>query len=282
MPPVVVFSSGPAGDDHDTGWGHPERADRLRAVEVGVAALERDGVVERRVGRPATRTELLMVHSPDYLDGMQAFVAAGGGEVDPDTRASAGSWAAALLAAGSGLEAVAALGAGDAEAAFVAVRPPGHHATRDRAMGFCLLNNVAVTAAALAGRGQRVLIVDWDVHHGNGTQDIFWDDSQVMYVSTHQWPLYPGTGRPDDVGGAEARGLTLNVPLPTSATGDVPRIALEDLVAPEVERFAPDWILISSGFDAHRADPLGGLEWSSGDFAALATTVISWAPDRAG
>jgi acetoin utilization deacetylase AcuC-like enzyme len=145
-------------------------------------------------------------------------------------------------------------------------------------MGFCLINNVAVTAAALADRGERVLIVDWDVHHGNGTQDIFWDDPRVMYVSTHEWPLYPGTGRAEEVGGPRAPGLTVNIPLPPGGTGDVARAALDEVVAPEVERFQPGWVLISAGFDAHRRDPLAGLEWSSGDFADLATVVGSWAP----
>ncbi len=278
MQAVIVISSGPAGEAHDTGWGHPERAERLRAVERGVRTIERDGAVERRPGRAATRAELLRVHEAGYIDRIAEFIATGGGAVDADTRVSSGSWDAALLAAGSGLEAADRLQAGEAEAAFVAVRPPGHHATPDQAMGFCLVTNVAVTAAALADRGERVLIVDWDVHHGNGTQDIFWDDPRVMYVSTHEWPLYPGTGRAEDTGGPHAVGSTVNVPLPPGATGDVARAALDELVAPAVERFAPGWVLISAGFDAHRKDPLAGLEWSSGDYADLTTTVAGWAP----
>jgi acetoin utilization deacetylase AcuC-like enzyme len=281
MRPAIVISSGPGGEGHDTGPGHPERAERLRAVERAVAELEREGAVVRHPGRPATGEELARVHDPAYLERIAGFIARGGRDVDADTRVSGGSWDAALLAAGSGLEAVAELERGDAPAAFVAVRPPGHHATADRAMGFCLLNNVAVTGAALADRGERVLIVDWDVHHGNGTQDIFWDDPRVLYVSTHEWPLYPGTGRADETGGPGAPGLTINVPLPPGGTGDVARAALDEVVAPAVEAFSPTWILISAGFDAHRRDPLAGLEWSSGDFAALGRTVASWAP-RAG
>ena len=145
-------------------------------------------------------------------------------------------------------------------------------------MGFCLLNNVAVAAAALADAGQRVLIVDWDVHHGNGTQAVFWDDPRVLFVSTHQWPLYPGTGRAEEVGGAAALDLTINIPLPAGSTGDVIRHALEVMAGPTVERFAPDWVLVSCGFDAHRDDPLGGLALSSGDFARLATEVAGYAP----
>lgn len=145
-------------------------------------------------------------------------------------------------------------------------------------MGFCLLNNVAVSAAALAAKGQRVLIIDWDVHHGNGTQSIFWDDPRVLYVSTHQWPLFPGTGRSQEVGGTNAVGLTVNIPLPRGATGDVVQGALEQVAAPVIDHFAPDWVLVSCGFDAHRADPLGELALSTGDFARLARLVRSFAP----
>ena len=278
MAAAIVFSSGPAGERHDTGSGHPERAERLRAVEAGVEAVERQGAVERRPGRNATLVELSRAHDAGYLERISAFIAGGGRDVDADTRVSSGSWDAALLAAGSGLEAVDRLSAGEADVAFVAVRPPGHHATRSQAMGFCLVNNVAVTAAALAAAGQRVVVLDWDVHHGNGTQDIFWDDPDVMYVSTHEWPLYPGTGRPEEVGGPHARGLTVNIPLPPGSTGDLARAAIQEIAAPAVERFAPAWVLISAGFDAHRRDPLAGLEWSSGDFAALARLALEWAP----
>ena len=145
-------------------------------------------------------------------------------------------------------------------------------------MGFCLVNNVAVAAASRTARGERVLIVDWDVHHGNGTQDIFWDDPDVLYVSTHQHPLYPGTGRPDEVGGPDAPGLTVNLPLPPGATGDVVRAALDDEARATIEDFAPDWVLVSCGFDAHRDDPLSDLDLSSGDFAELACIVRDFAP----
>ncbi len=161
---------------------------------------------------------------------------------------------------------------------LVAARPPGHHALADRAMGFCLLNNVAVTARALAAEGERVAIVDWDVHHGNGTQAIFWDDPQVLYVSLHQWPCYPGTGRASEVGGPQAAGLTVNLPLPPGATGDVVRDAFDRVAAPAIDSFQPTWVLVSAGFDAHRADPLAELALSAGDFAGLATAVAAHAP----
>ncbi|MDQ1381225.1 MAG: hypothetical protein QOJ71_1944, partial [Actinomycetota bacterium] len=163
----------------------------MRAVLDGLEAGAPDEARRRLEPRPATRDELERVHTPEYLDHLERFCAAGGGRLDGDTGASAASWEAALLAAGSGLEAVDALERGDGDFAFCAVRPPGHHAVAERAMGFCLLNNVAVTAAALSSRGERVLVVDWDAHHGNGTQDIFYADGSVMYVSMHEWPLYP-------------------------------------------------------------------------------------------
>lgn len=276
--PVLVVEAGPAADMHDTGWGHPERAERLRAVEAGTQDPLLEGAVARTPARPATRHELVRVHTAGYIDALRDFIAADGGDIDPDTHVSTGSWDAALLAAGAGLTAIESLDRGEASSAFVAVRPPGHHATQSAAMGFCLLNNAAVTAAALADRGERVLIVDWDVHHGNGTQDIFWDDPRVMYISTHQWPAYPGTGRAQDTGGPGAPGLTINVPLPEKATGDVARRALERIAAPEIEKFDPTWVVVSAGFDAHRADPLADLAWSAGDFADLTADVATWAP----
>ena len=156
---------------------------------------------------------------------------------------------------------------------FVAVRPPGHHALRDHAMGFCLLNNVAIVAASLRSRGERVAIIDWDVHHGNGTQAIFWNDPNVLFVSTHQWPLYPGSGGAREIGGVDALGLTVNVPLPPGATGDVLVRGFDEVAAPVIDEFAPTWILVSAGYDAHRADPLANLALSSGDFARVASRV---------
>jgi acetoin utilization deacetylase AcuC-like enzyme len=265
-------------DDHQTGPGHPERPARLHAVARGIEAAHLGEAVRVLVGRPARIDELARVHGERYLAALAQLAAAGGGDLDPDTPTSSGSWSTACAGAGLGLAAIEGLRRGEAQAAFVAPRPPGHHATANRAMGFCLLNNVAVAAAAIAEAGERVVIVDWDVHHGNGTQDIFWNDPRVLYVSTHEWPAYPGTGRASETGGPDAPGLTVNVPLPAGSTGDAALAALDEVVAPVVERFAPHWVLISAGFDAHREDPLAGLAWSSGDFVELTRRVAAYAP----
>ena len=274
----VLLSTSPRFLEHDAGRGHPERPARLGAVLDGARRGELADAVLLVEPRPATRDELAAVHPLAFLDALERFCAAGGGDLDPDTAVVPASWAAALLAAGAGLDAIDRLLAGEGDAAFCAVRPPGHHATPTRAMGFCLLNNVAVAAATLAGRGERVLVVDWDAHHGNGTQDAFWTDGRVLYVSLHQFPLYPGTGRLDDVGEGDGAGSTINVPLPAGATGDVYLAALDEVVAPAVEAFAPGWLLVSAGYDAHRADPLTGLGLTSGDFAAFTQKVLDYAP----
>ena len=277
MTPLVL--AGPAGADaHDGGPSHPERPGRVRAVMDGVRALGVGDEVVSPAYDEAPMEDLTRVHAPAYLMELEAFCARGGGDLDPDTYARADSWRAARRAAGAGLAALDELERLGDGVAFVPVRPPGHHARGDRAMGFCLVNNIAVAAASRVARGQRVLIVDWDVHHGNGTQDIFWDDPDVLYVSTHQDPLYPGTGRPGEVGGTRALGLTVNLPIPPGATGDVVRAAIDEVARPAIEEFAPQWVLVSCGFDAHQADPLAQLELSSGDFAELARIVREFAP----
>lgn len=273
---TILVETHPAFADHDSGRGHPERPARLGAVERGV---ERSGVaVHRATPRPATREELERVHTAAYLDAMERFCAAGGGAVDADTEVSTGTWEAAVLGAGSAIDAAERLASGEADAAFVAVRPPGHHATPAAAMGFCVLNNVAVGAAALAAAGERVLIVDYDAHHGNGTQDAFYADGRVTYLSLHEWPLYPGTGRLEQTGEGAGAGATINLPLPSHATGDVYLAAFDEVIAPIAARVQPTWLLISAGFDAHRADPLTGLALSSGDYGELTARLAGLVP----
>lgn len=274
----VSYITDPRFAGHAPGSNHPERPARLDAVERGVLAAGLDGQLVRTLPRSATDDELHQVHHRELLEALTDIDAAGGGRIDADTVMSRGSGVAARLAAGAGLTAIEELDAGRAEAAFCAVRPPGHHATPTRAMGFCLHNNVAVTAASLAARGERVAILDIDAHHGNGTQEVFRDDDRVLFVSWHQWPLYPGTGAIDDIGGPDAPGSTINVPLPAGATGDVYQTSIDELVGPSVETFRPDWILISAGFDAHHADPLTDLGLTAGDVARLVHDIAGFAP----
>jgi acetoin utilization deacetylase AcuC-like enzyme len=275
---TTLVLADPVGlSEHDGGPRHPEQPARLRAVMEGVVALNLGDDVVHVEPRAATVEELARVHSPEYLDELRVFCEEGGGNIDPDTYARPDSWITACRAAGAGLEALTELERRGEGFAFVPIRPPGHHATATRPMGFCLVNNVAVAAASRTALGERVLVIDWDVHHGNGTQDIFWDDADVLYVSTHQHPLYPGTGSAGEVGGKGAPGLTFNLPLPPGATGDVVRAALDVEARGTIEDFVPDWVLVSCGFDAHHADPLSNLELSSGDYAELARVAREFA-----
>ena len=267
----LLVEAHPACLEHEAGPGHPERPARVVAALRGIDSAGLGDAVIRVEPRPATVEELALVHDPGYVEAIRRFSEKGGGMLDPDTGAGRRSWDAALVAAGSGLDAVERLDRGEADAAFCAVRPPGHHATHRRAMGFCLFNNVAVCAAALAERGERVVIIDWDAHHGNGTQDTFHADDRVLYVSVHQSPFYPFTG------GIEERGLTVNFPVPAGATGDVYLAAL-DAVGPVVEELAPTWALVSCGFDSHADDTLGSLGLREGDFSDLTRRCAGLAP----
>jgi len=251
--------------DHVTPVGHPERPDRLRAIEKALADEAFAGL--DRAGAPlCDETALLLAHPQSFVDRVRSSVPHDGIEaVDSDTWVSPGSWEAALRAVGASIAAVDDVFAATADNVFVGCRPPGHHAEKDRAMGFCLFNNAAIAArhAQKAHGAERVAILDWDVHHGNGTQDIFWDDPSVLYCSTHQMPLYPGTGSENETGA----GNIVNVPLSPGAGSDDFRAAMDMVLLPRIEAFRPDLIIISAGFDAHYQDPLASLRFTEEDFS---------------
>ena len=270
MPP---FFRHPASLEHDTGFGHPERADRIRAVE---AKLEsRDWLGWEPIEAPAaTEEQLLRVHPREYVDQVRTF-SESGRAFDMDTPTSAGSYEAALRAAGGACALVEALLTGGERTGFSALRPPGHHAEWSTAMGFCLFANVAVACRhALDALGaERVLVLDWDVHHGNGTNAIFHGSREVLFVSIHQFPFWPGTGPLNDVGSGEAEGFSINLPVPGGA-GEAAFLSLvEHVVAPVAREYGPDLILISAGYDAHRDDPLGGLALETASFGALSARM---------
>jgi acetoin utilization deacetylase AcuC-like enzyme len=274
----VLLVTDPAFADHVAGPGHPECPERLTAVIAGARHPRLDGAVTALAPQPAPRDVLEGVHPGSHLDTLAAIAARGGGRIDADTSMSAGSWEAAQRAAGAGLSAIEALRRGEADAAFCAVRPPGHHATPTRSMGFCLVSNVAVTAMALARAGERVLVLDYDAHHGNGTQAAFIGDPRVLFVSFHQWPLYPGTGAANEIGLGAGEGYTMNLPMPAGATGEHYLAAFDEIIAPRLATFAPTWLVVSAGFDAHRRDPITSLALSAGDYAALTRRALEWVP----
>jgi acetoin utilization deacetylase AcuC-like enzyme len=276
---MLAVTSTASIDRHVTRDRHPERQERLRAALLGVADAGLNDAIVTIDPVAADRKDIERVHGAAYLDQVEAFCEAGGGRLDPDTDAAPGSWTTARFAAGAGLAAVDAVGRGDVDAALVLVRPPGHHAMPDRSMGFCLLNNVAIAAATLADRGERVLVVDWDVHHGNGTQEMFWNDPRVLFVSSQLAGHWPGSGLVSETGGPGSPGGTINLPLPAGATGDVFLQAIDEAIAPAAEKFSPTRVLISAGFDSHRDDPLGGLGFAAGDFADFAIRLRQFAPD---
>jgi acetoin utilization deacetylase AcuC-like enzyme len=255
--------------DHRPPSGHPERPERYAAAVAGIAAHGLTDAVEWHTPTPVTTSALFGVHAEDLVETIEAYGGQDRVRLDPDTHMSGGSLHAARLAAGAGLDAVGLLERGEADSAFCLVRPPGHHATPTRSMGFCLFNNIAVTAHALTEKGHRVAIVDYDAHHGNGTQDVFYERDDVLFVSLHEYPQYPGTGSLAETGAGAGLGHTLNVPMPSGATGDVYLQAFDRVIEPTIEAFAPDWLLISAGFDAHRADPLTNLGLTSADHADL-------------
>ncbi len=254
--------------------GHPERPARIRVLEAEMSAVGWFGCSRVEAPRVA-REALLAVHQASHVDAIEALCASGGGAIDADTYAVPATYEAALRAAGGAVAMVDALVGGDAEFGVSALRPPGHHAERDRAMGFCFFNNVAAAARrAVSEHGlERVLIVDWDVHHGNGTNDIFHADPTVLFMSIHEWPLYPGTGPASDVGFGAGEGFTVNVPV-QGGTGDLAyRSIVEHVAGGLAAAWEPQLVLISAGFDAHRDDPLASCRVSEEGFASMAASL---------
>jgi acetoin utilization deacetylase AcuC-like enzyme len=274
----TVYLSHRSSLAHDTGI-HPERAARIVAIERELDARDWLGL-DRRESMPASRQALEAVHSADHVRNIERLCAAGGGFLDVDTVVSPGSWEAALHAAGAGVQLVDLLLAGEVGAGFSAHRPPGHHAERARAMGFCLFNNVAIAAqhALDSHRLERVAVVDWDVHHGNGTSAIFYTSPQVLYVSIHQSPLYPGTGDPDERGSGPGEGFTVNLPVTPGAGDELFGSLVDHVVVPVLSDYEPQLLLISAGYDAHRRDPLADCEVTENGYAAMTGAVR----DRAG
>jgi len=268
--------------EHDTGFGHPEQPARFDAV---LSALDEADLLAQLVkieSRDVTHAELRLCHASDYLDLAEHEIREGATELSTgDTTVCEKSWNVALRAAGSALSAVDAVMSERVENAFCVVRPPGHHATQNRGMGFCIFNNIAISAryAHRQHSVNKVLIADWDVHHGNGTQDIFYDDGSVFFFSTHQWPLYPGTGARSETGSGSGKGATINCPLPAGSGRAEIFEAFEKMLVPAADAFKPELVLISAGFDSRIGDPLGGFTLSDADFFDL-TKIVRGIADR--
>ncbi len=280
--PAFAYAVDDLFDRHEPPGHHPERPQRLSAVR---AALERSGVAGAGLkveARPADESEIRLVHTPEHVAEL-ARIAGRGGWIDGDTYFSPHTWDAARAAAGATIDVTRAVLRGDAARGFAAVRPPGHHAEADRAMGFCFLNNIAIAAACAREQGlSRVAIVDWDVHHGNGTQHIFERDGAVLYLSIHQSPLFPGTGASNEIGIGPGAGATINVPLPAGCGDGEYAQVFRRVVGPALRRFSPELILVSAGFDAHADDPLAQMQVSDEGFAAMAEDLAAIADEVCG
>ena len=270
---TVAFIANADSGRHDTGWGAPEHVGRLRGI---TQALRTDAelfmALQHVEGRHATPDELALAHTPAYIAKVEQLARAGGGRLDADTVCSEGSWAAATAAAGCVLDAVDLAFAPSPARGFCAIRPPGHHALREAAMGFCLFGNVAIAAHYARRRRdvERVLIVDWDVHHGNGTQALVEHERDIHFVSMHQWPWYPGTGAADDRG----KGNVWNIPMGAGLDAAEYESALERGIDAATAGFTPDLVLISAGFDCLRGDPLGGFTLEPHDLAAITRRLV--------
>lgn len=278
MKNTIAVIDDPLFGEHRAPSGHPERPERLLAARKGLEEARLSGSRSPLAPRDASDEELGRVHEDSYLEVL-AQATGRSGYFDPDTYFGPQSTAAARRAAGGAIAMSRALQDGNASYGVALLRPPGHHARPGSAMGFCLLNNVAIAAADARHRGaERVAIVDWDVHHGNGTQEIFYRDPSVLYVSVHQFPFYPGTGATTEVGEADGAGFTVNVPLSAGATDAVYAAAVDRLIAPILSEFDPDLLLVSAGFDAHARDPLAGMQLSDAGYARMLRALVRGLP----
>jgi acetoin utilization deacetylase AcuC-like enzyme len=281
---MTLLYSSPSFLDHDTRSGHPERPERLRQI---TALLESSGLAARCATpewQPAELEDIQRVHEPGYIESIERIASDGGGRPEPDTVVSSASFDVARLAAGAACHAVDRVLSGEDRTALCIVRPPGHHALPERAMGFCLFNSIAIAARCAVDKHNldRVLIVDWDVHHGNGTQDIFYADGRVGFFSIHRWPFYPGTGASDETGTGTGLGMTRNVPVPFGTSRDAYRDAFRDGLEEIAARIKPQLVLVSAGFDAHREDPIGSLGLEVEDFGVLTNDVLDVASVHSG
>jgi acetoin utilization deacetylase AcuC-like enzyme len=273
--------TGPHFREHDPGPGHPESPARIFAVEQALTDWQGPRL-EEMPPRAATENEILGVHRPEVHARIRATADAEHSRIDADTATSARSFEVAKLAAGGLLELVDRIGEGSLRNGFACVRPPGHHATAEQSMGFCLFNNVAIAARHLRQRYERVAIVDFDVHHGNGTEAIFYDDPSVLYLSLHQYPFYPGTGAASDLGREAGLGFNVNIPF-TAGTGDAAYdLVFAELLVPILRTFAPEFVLVSAGFDAHHQDPLGGLQVTDQGYGNMMDQLMRIAEEYAG
>jgi acetoin utilization deacetylase AcuC-like enzyme len=265
---------------HMPGQFHPERPERIKVLLDLAAALD-GGQFQLLAPRAATRAQIEACHSADHVALVESTAKTNQYALDGDTITSRDSFGVSLLAAGGFLRMLDAIAAGEFQGGFALVRPPGHHARPAQPMGFCLFNTIAIGAEHLkrAHGAQRILVMDWDVHHGNGTQEMFYADSSVLFISTHQYPFYPGTGAARETGAGAGEGYTLNIPLPAGCADGEYLGAFRDVIVPAVKRFQPEWILVSAGFDPHKRDPLGGMGLTEAGFAGMARALLRLAEE---